>query len=82
MEKKEHTTAARGDDNTADHGKRATRGGAYTFLVISVLAVALAAMLLAAASGLFGDIVRDPMAEKLPGGIEGANQAPAGQRTR
>lgn len=72
--------ATRQGEENAGHGKRPTRANAYVFLVISVLAVALAAMILAAASGVFGDIVRDPTAEKLPGGIEAAKEVPRGQR--
>ena len=69
----------RGEEN-AGHGKRPTRLNAYVFLVISVLAVALAAMILAAASGVLGDLVKDPTAENLPGGIEGAREVPRGQQ--
>jgi hypothetical protein len=69
----------RGEENTG-HGKRPTRTNAYVFLVISVLAVALAATILAAASGVFGDLVQDPTAENLPGGIEAAKEVPRGQQ--
>lgn len=69
----------RGDDN-AGHGKRPTRINAYVFLVIVVLAVAVAGTLLAAASGVFGDLVKDPTAEHLSGGIEGAREVPRGQQ--
>lgn len=70
----------RRDEGNAGHGRRPTRLNAYVFLVISVLAVALAAMLLAAAAGVFGDLVKDPTAENLPGGIEGAREVPRGQQ--
>ena len=69
----------RGEEN-AGHGKRPTRANAYVILVISVLALALAGMLLAAAWGVFGDLVKDPTADDLPGGIEGAKQVPRGQQ--
>ena len=72
--------ATRRDDGNAGQGKRPTRLNAYVFLVISVLAVAIAAMLLAAASGVFGELGRDPTAENLPGGIEGAREVPRGQQ--
>jgi len=69
----------RGEEN-AGHGKRPTRINAYVFLVICVLAVAVAGVLLAAASGVFGELIQDPTAENLPGGIEGARDAPKGQQ--
>jgi hypothetical protein len=69
----------RGEEN-AGHGKRATRMNAYVFLVLCVIGVALAGVLLAAASGVFGDLVQDPTAENLPGGIEGAKDVPRGQQ--
>ncbi len=69
----------RGEEN-ATRGKRPTRVNAYVFLAICVVAVALAAGLLAAASGVFGELIQDPTAEDLPGGIEGAREAPKGQQ--
>ena len=72
--------AVRRRDDNAGHGKRPTRVNAYVFLVIAVLAIALAGLLLAAASGVFSDLVKDPTAERLPGGIEGAREVPRGQQ--
>lgn len=69
----------RHQEGNVGHGKRSTRVNAYVFLIISVLAVTLAALLLAAASGVFGDLIQDPTAENVPGGIEGAREAPKGQ---
>jgi len=71
--------ARRGEEN-AGHGKRPTRINAYVFLVICILAAAIAGVLLAAASGVFGELIQDPTAENLPGGIESAREAPKGQQ--
>lgn len=71
--------ATRREEGNAGHGKRPTRVNAYVFLAIVVLAVAVAVLLLMAASGVFGDLIQDPTAENAPGGIEGAREAPKGQ---
>lgn len=57
--------------------KRATG----TFVVLSVIGIAIAGLVLAAVFGVIGEPNRDPTAQGLPGGLGTAQQAPAGQAT-